>query len=762
MKHPMRKLFCVLLTLCLLFGFASCGGGEEEEVYQAVDHDPVHTSADRLITFVSSDSGLDSFLNEFRERHMRYNDNRIHTHPVGAGQTAWKEWESMIGSWWDASAANGTMDSFYATKDWVTDWLLSPVQDNQGYIWADNGSSLDSWGMGWQFPNAQENGGAVYDFESSAQGFTVSGEGVSASAENSRLNVTAANASEIVITSPELSVNPLLAPFLVLNFYYAPSAGEVEDIYVYFKTENDADWTEENKVSFSQHSTTGSQIGASAVSSGSYYFPMYLSENWGWGTRLPFITQLKIVVKGSGSFSGVFSMDYLSTDFDDRQALNPCNYILAAWNVASCAQDAGLLEHLLPYARKAMNFLYHQLEGSEGLISTAYFMGHDNTGVKSVGTGIGDGYWDVLAFPNVNIYANLSWYNAIQAMAGLERMAEYYEVETDPVTTVNADMNGTLTYDLTAEDLDELADLCRTRFQSEFWNQSTGRFHAGTRSDGSIQDHGYVMFNEQALAAGLATEEQAESVMAWINGERTVSGDESTGEDIYRYEFAPRFNTDDILTDFYWGYSANFNGNVQNGGTALHLTYYDLAAQAVVSPQGAFDRLKDIQTWYEKVKAAGGEGQNFYRAYYDQQLIGVEGGGSSGVIGVDYEFLEAALLLSAMPDVFFGLSAGWDGTLTVEPLSFEGLDWWTMENLTFGGNYYDLTISKYFIQISSVTAMPSGSAASGTTAELRLREPGFDYKVLVNGAEVTDYTVSGGRIVVRTSFGNVKAEVVPK
>ena len=97
--------------------------------------------------------------------------------------------------------------------------------------------------------------------------YTVSGEGVSASAENSRLNVTAANASEIVITSPELSVNPLLAPFLVLNFYYAPSAGEVEDIYVYFKTENDADWTEENKVSFSQHSTTGSQIGASAVSS---------------------------------------------------------------------------------------------------------------------------------------------------------------------------------------------------------------------------------------------------------------------------------------------------------------------------------------------------------------------------------------------------------------------------------------------------------------------------------------------------------------
>ena len=54
------------------------------------------------------------------------------------------------------------------------------------------------------------------------------------------------------------------------------------------------------------------------------------------------------------------------------------------------------------------------------------------------------------------------------------------------------------------------------------------------------------------IASGIATQEQTESVMKWINGEREIASDESRGEDIYYFEFAPRFNTDDVETDFYW------------------------------------------------------------------------------------------------------------------------------------------------------------------------------------------------------------------
>ncbi len=758
------KIAGAVLTAALMLGCVGCGGcaPKDEEIYKPDSYTPVHGSADRLITFSSSDSTLDAFLNEYRERHMRYSENRIHTHPVGAGSTAWKEWESMVGSWWDASADYGTMDSFYATKDLVTDWLLAPKQDNQGYVWVDDGAALGSWGMGWEFPNATKDGGVVYDFTNDEQGYTASGSGVTSWWESSRFNVRAESASELTVTSPQIEINPLTAPFMKLNFYYVGNGSDrIEDIYLYYKTQNDSDWSEERRVSFSEDCTTGFQIGSSSVLEGGYFFPMYLSEDWGWGDSRPYITQIKLVVKGESTFSGTLSIDYISTDFDDRHAINPCNYIIAAKNVCEYAQDASLLEHMLPYARKAMNFLCNQLQGSEGLISTEYFMGHDNTGLKAFGTGIGNGYWDVLAFPDVNLYTNLSYYNALVAMTYLENMADYYGIDVGTVTTVNGDMNGTDTYSLDADSLAELTETCLSRFRSEFWNERTGRFHAGTRSDGTVQDNGYLMFNQQAIAAGIPTEQQTESIMSWINGERTVAGDRSQGEDIYRYEFAPRFNTVDISTDFYWGYSASFNGNVQNGGTALHLAYYDLVAQSAVSTQNAYSRLKTIQTWFEKVKAAGGEGWNFYRAYYDKLQIGVQGGGSSGVIGLDYEFLEAALLISAIPDAFFGMSANYDNTLVFQPNMPEQLDYWKMENVTYAGNYCDVAIGRYFIQLSDVTEIALGTAKSGSKAEFRLREPGFAYKVCIDGAETDQYTVENGRIVVRTELKNVRVEVMP-
>ncbi len=99
------------------------GGEDGEEVYEYYDYTAAHTSTNRNITFVSTDTQLDGVLNDYRERHMRDTENRVHSHPVGAGSSPWKEWESMIGSWWDASNANGTMSAAYATKNFVTNWV---------------------------------------------------------------------------------------------------------------------------------------------------------------------------------------------------------------------------------------------------------------------------------------------------------------------------------------------------------------------------------------------------------------------------------------------------------------------------------------------------------------------------------------------------------------------------------------------------------------------------------------------------------------
>ena len=759
-----KKLICSILSCLILIAvFAGCAdvsdqplGGTDEEEYYEYPYDAVHESDSRMIQFYSSDRELDAFLNDYTRRHMRATDDRIHTHPVGAGSTAWKEWESMIGSWWDASAENGTMPSFYATKDLVRDWLISPVQDVQGYVWADDGSSLSSWGMGWAFPDYTLAGkGWFFDTANESEGWSAENAAVSVS-DSVLIAQSEGAVEEIAVVSPKFEISTLISPFLRLGFGYEGS--EAEDVYIYYQTEDSQSWTESQRVSFSQMCLNGAKSGSEIPMNG-YYLPMYLQENWG-ASITKRVTRIKIVVKArrGETLTGSIALDYLCTEYDDRQPINPCNYILAAKNICEFDQDAGLLTQILPKARAAMNFLLNQLQGKEGLLSTHYLVGHSNDGMKSAGYGIGNGYWDVLAFPEVNLYCNISFYNALRAMAYLENMASHFKVEVEEVKTLNAGMDDECTYAETAESLTALAETCREKIRSEFWNEETGRFHAGLRDYyGDVQDNGYLMFNEQVIASGIATQEQTESVMSWINGERTVRGDLSSGDDIYTYEFAPRFNTAEIGSDFYWGYSAVFGGNVQDGGTALHLAYYDLVAQSAISKNTSFERLKAIQSWYEKVKAAGGTGQDFYRAYYDKTDISVQGGDSSGTIGVDYEFLEAALLFCAVPDAYFGLDTSYDGTLIVAPRLPSELDFWRMENLTFAGRYYDLSAGQFFVQISAVSDYREN--AVDAKIEIRMQKPSFDFKILLNGEETSDYRIDGDRIVVRADFADVKAEI---
>lgn len=760
-KKTAVSVMAAFLALCVSCGKTPAGSSDGEK-YEYYDYTAVHRSADRNLAFYSSDKGLDDFLNDYRARHMRDGEDRIHTHPVGAGGTAWKEWESMIGSWWDASSENGTMTSQYATQDWIRRWLIAPKQDKQGYIWADEGTELASWAMGWQFPDYNQ-GGAMWDFakEGDAEGWSVSG-GNGEVRESCLVAVADGASGTLEITSPETEIGTLVSPFLRMCFYFVPSGGcEIDDLYVYYKTEKSPEWSEDKKVSFSQFCTTGYEIGGNTAVRSGYFFPMYLEEQWGASARKRVTgIRLSLKAKEGKNVSGTFVLDYVGSDFDDRQPLNVCNYMIAAKKMCEYSRDTELLKAVLPRARRAMNFLLNQLRGKNGLIDTDYLSGHYNDGLKGTGTGLGNGYWDVLAFPKVNLYCNISYYNALNAMAYLEEMSESCNAESPEVYTVNAAMNGTDRYEETAESLKKLAETCKIAVRKTFWNEKTGRFHVGFRDEeNTVQDHGYAMFNEQVVASGLATEEQTRSILSWLDGTRIVEGDNSKGEDIYRYEFAPRFNTEEIGSDFYFGYSASFDGNVQNGGTALHLAYYDLVARAARDKNDSFGRLKKIQSWYEKIKAAGGSGWNFYHAYYDNTSVGIQGGQSSGVIGVDYEFLEAALLFAAVPDAYFGLGTCADGTLTVSPAFPDGLDYWKMENLTYGGYYYDLSVGKYFAEISDVAEYKEGSAVAGTKAEISFRKPSFDFVIYLDGKQTSDYRTEGDRVIVTFAFRSAKVEI---
>lgn len=792
----LRKILIILLTLIFALGMFACtdttgggGGGDDgsggdddgttnpppeppKDLYAAVDYTSEHMSDDYMVSFYSSVEGLGEFLNEYRERHMRYNpDTRVHYHPVGKSESAWKEWDSMIASWWDASTEYGTFSTSgndnYATKDLLDNWLRTCVQDRQGYIWADNGAALRSWGLGWEFPNSYDgkSSGWYADFATAGnfEGFTVSGG--TATVNASLLTVSALQAPQISIESGTVSIAPLWSPFLKINFSLIPGANcNVKDLYLYWQREGDTGYSEEQKVSFKDFCTTGTTLGNKRIESQGFFFPMYLHEKWGWDEGKK-ITKLKLVFAAdSNTLTGNFALDYVATDYDDRQANNVCNYIIAAKNMCAYSQSTELLSAVLPKARKAMNFLYHQLEGSTGLISTEYLCGHDNQGTNTPGYGMGDGYWDVLAFPDVNLYCNISYYNALVAMTFLEQMAAHTNTSVAAVSTLNSDMSGNLPYTLTAESLATLAQTCKSKIRTEFWNEKTQRFHAGVRSDGVVQDRGYLMFNEQLIAAGVPTEEQTKLVMQWINGEREVKSDNSRGEDIYYYGFAPRFNTRAIGTDFYWDFSSSWNGNIQNGGTGLHLAYYDMAAQAKVSPDKAYEKLAVLQKFFEDAKEAYEKSglddpAQFYRPYFLDRLMLVQGGGTSGNIGVDNEFLEAVIVLCAMPDVFFGMQPKYDNTLVIEPLFLSEPDWLRVENITYGGYYCDVAASRLFVELSEVYSMDNDSAVAGAKVELRLSEPDFDYKVLINGEISNDYTVVDGKVVVKADFDDIRLEI---
>jgi hypothetical protein len=76
-----------------------------------------------------------------------------------------------------------------------------------------------------------------------------------------------------------------------------------------------------------------------------------------------------------------------------------------------------------------------------------------------------------------------------------------------------------------------------------------------------------------------------------------------------------------------------------------------------------------------------------------------------------------------------------------------------MENLLFGGVSYDLSIGKYFVQLSNIA-----TENSGLSMQVKLAKPDFKFKVYYNG-EVVSYTEENGYLVVKVPFVDGKVEI---
>lgn len=539
------------------------------------------------------------------------------------------------------------------------------------------------------------------------------------------------------------------------------------------------------------------------------YWTMYLNEQWT-GKTITAIGVEFVPAEGKKLSLSDGKINYFRPSYDTRQPQFTFQWFESFYNYVCYTRDLNALEELIPKARKAMLFMLHCMQGEKGLVNLDFFSGHNGIGTTinadgsittHPGEGIASGYWDTLSLPEINIESNAYFYTCLKEMAELEAVCEKYGIANESVSVKNRAIGqDAVEYDYDSEDLYTLLETVKTKFSADInpvqkengrytnegglWNPVTGRFALGVREDsGAVVDHGYVLFNEQAIVAGLGTDEQRLSVMQWINGDRTVEGDLSTGEDIYFYEFAPRFTTADCVSQFNFclaklnfgeesalkTYGSLFSRQVQDGGAVIWSSYYDLVARArVLGADNAYKRLEEIVSWYNNVKEnTEGEGTAFFENYYYNLETYGEGGGNgyyvrqaanvdgAGAIGVDSEFLENVIFVRAIPDALFGMD-----TNTVDLISFTynlpaKANYLRLDNLKFGSAVYSVSMTYNTMEISSLR----GAVNKNTMVRFNFAVPDGDYKVYVNGKATNEYKVENGYIQVVVPFGLVSVSV---
>lgn len=812
MKRITKIICAVLAGVLSLSLLVACNGNSTGGNGSSVNLDKGYTyskqNTDGLMQFYSSDSSLDAFLNEYMERHLRYSDKAIGDMKLGQTSTAWKEWEAMSTMWMNTGAIG------YSPKENLKNFLTSIYQDDFGYIWIDNGTNETDWGQSWQFPSASHSSGKNHTYFNSKsaaamtkswKAYTDKGTGFGLVAGDGSAtdyiyvpgsDITSATFETIVTKSDSVGeaneligdmAVPYCAPFLEINLSVIDedSLGhteQVEEINVYWQVNNSGKYDNDHKVSYSEFSSTYSEVMSTSTR---IVFPMYAHPNWG-TSETDVITGMKIEILFKNGINAQVKLDRVALAFDGRQVNNNSIFVAAAAYYYKFSQDNEWLSQNISKIRKAMQFLFtYCTKEGEPLMTTENFVGHDGSSnydriaqgkwSAGVGHGIGDGYWDCISNPNVNSYTNIYYFKALKSMAYLEQIAADTGInDSTEVKALKPDVTGYETYTETAQSLEQKINEFIPRFREYFWNETTGRFCLGYLDDndaglvaGALDktvDFGYTKYNQDAIDLGLATEEQAESIISWINGERVVEGDTSTGTDIYKYKFAPRYSTKVNNYQYWFNYNGTSSGSyawdkqIINGGTALQNAYYDLSAELSVNgTDSAFTKLKRIQSWYEEVKEAGGTGTSFYRDYYVMEGIQPQGGNKSGVVGVDYEFIEATLLYASVPILFFGLDSTAVNTLSITPSLPENLTYWKMENLSYGDIVYDLSIGSDFVQINSV------SAANNYKLQVTLPKPEGNFTVRQHDrilTEGTDYVVVGDTVVITVPFTNGRIQTV--
>lgn len=322
---------------------------------------------------------------------------------------------------------------------------------------------------------------------------------------------------------------------------------------------------------------------------------------------------------------------------------------------------------------QAMDYQLNQLDGKNGLL---VINDPENDGTAS---GNGSIYWDAYTGEGyISTYANIYFYASLLAMADIEtyqgnaEKAAYY---TDLAATVRDNIN------------------------EKLWDADKGRYIMSIDKNGNKHDFGTTFTNQQAVAYGVATQEQAKQIYAWLDGERIIEGDTSTGEDIYFWKIAARGNTKDIITEgppYLWetwgegtaegigqldprpGGNGAYGRNIQNGGLIFYTSYYDtLGRIRQMGADNAMERFKVIMDEFhiDQLKTRRFNSEGYF------------------ALGVICEFPESGIVPLAFQDGIIGLKTQADG-LTITPCLPSDMDYAGIREYHFNNRTYSIEVSK--------------------------------------------------------------------
>ena len=635
--------------------------------------------------------------------------------------------------------------------------------------------------------------------------------------EDARLNgglfeTNVSGVSSIEFTSPITDYTlAYYSPLLELDVrMYTGDCQNIEDIIVYYTTDDPDVW-----YSVSVNDTAFISYEYVPAYEHLLFLPMYAEETWNSDKELnSWINQIRVEIKAKEgeTLSGKFALNYVRSTFDTRHTNNNSIFISSLRQDYDYTGDIEYLKANITNARKAINFYMQMYDEARHLNDQSYLVGHDSDNTsydkyERVAMTLANGYWDISFMAKFDFQSNMYFYKALEDMAYLESvlLKNGVSVPKSEATIKTADRyfnHGVAEYAYTASSLSDIAAQVLAALRQPinntdktgFWSEETGRFVGGySEAEDKWYDYGYTMWNMEAIYYGVATEEQTKSIMDWISGKRIVEYDQygSQGEDIYFFDFAPRVNTysDEDQYDI-----SIFNGSyqnshcqygitqVQNGGAVMYTSFFDLMGRIeAYGANDAFGRLTAIKDWYMDIYEyyVGSKNYNkkpdrFYWDYYEASQWDADGDGvgdyyalqngikgtaerstgPNGVMGIDGEFLESFLMVSAIPYGFFGIDATEGNILKIQPALPDSLSYWTMENLSYHGVKYDLTIFANSARIDSVRGN-----ANGLKTQITLDAKSATPTVFINGRQTDQYTVKDGKVTVSVPLSSVTVEV---